>query len=73
MLKVAFACLNERIAPVFDTAVQVRVLEPGCGGRARITDYGIITLIKEKITMSGRGQGGMGGGRGQGGICGDGE
>jgi predicted Fe-Mo cluster-binding NifX family protein len=151
MLKVAFACLDERIAPVFDTALQVRVLEtesgriisekkemlppdlplqktirlnelgiqaivcgaisrplnamiaangirvipfvagdlhaviqawlkgglngkafamPGCCRRARIVDNGFITLIKEKTTMNGRGQGGMGGGRGQGGMGG---
>jgi len=31
MLKVAFACLDERIAPVFDTALQVRVLEVESG------------------------------------------
>ena len=31
MLKVAFACLDERIAPVFDTALQVRVLETESG------------------------------------------
>lgn len=151
MFKVAFACLDERIAPVFDTALQVRVLEtesgriiseknemlppdlplqktirlnelgiqaivcgaisrtlnamiaangirvipfvagdlhaviqawlkgglngktfamPGCCRRARIVDKGIIALIKEETTMSGRGQGGMGGGRGQGGMSG---
>lgn len=31
MLKVAFACLDERIAPVFDTALQVHVLETESG------------------------------------------
>jgi predicted Fe-Mo cluster-binding NifX family protein len=31
MLKVAFACLDERIAPVFDTALQVHVVETESG------------------------------------------